>query len=345
MRYLYIALVCLLVSQIGIADQGDSSTSESVRQVAKLSVEPSEVKLHAASRQQLLLITAYASDGATWDVTHDCRVIIANPEVVQVDGSLLRAISDGSSRVEVRLGDQCVELPLKVEGCSISPPVHFSNDIVPTFSKLGCNSGGCHGRVQGQNGFKLSVFGYDPKADYEAIVEEGRGRRVFPGSPRNSLLLLKASAAVPHGGGMRLPEESLEYDLLHRWLDQGMPVGSDNAPKLERLEISPREREMKPGGEQQILATAIFSDGSRRDVSHAAQYASNATSVAEVNSQGVIRCGEQSGEAAITVNYMGSVSVVRVQRPRSSGKAHTAMPIRNRIDELVQSHLNQLGLN
>ena len=345
MRYLYIALVCLLVSQIGIADQGDSSTSESVRQVVKLTVEPSEVNLYAASRQQLLLITAYASDGATWDVTHDCRVIIANPEVVQVDGSLLRAISDGSSRVEVRLGDQCVELPLRVEGCSISPPVHFSNDIVPTFSKLGCNSGGCHGRVQGQNGFKLSVFGYDPKADYEAIVEEGRGRRVFPGSPRNSLLLLKASAAVPHGGGMRLPEESLEYDLLHRWLDQGMPVGSDNAPKLERLEISPREREMKPGGEQQILATAIFTDGSRRDVSHAAQYASNATSVAEVNSHGLIRCGAQSGEAAITVNYMGSVSVVRVQRPRSSGKEHTAMAIRNRIDELVQAKLIKMGLN
>ena len=344
MHYLCSAILCLIVSQVGSADQGDSSTEAAVNQVTMLTVEPSEVRLHAASRQQLLLITAHASDGTSWDVSRVCSVKIANPEVAQIDGSLLRAISDGSSRVEVTLGNQCVELPLKVEGCSISPPVHFSNDIVPTFSKLGCNSGGCHGRVQGQNGFKLSVFGYDPNADYDAIVREARGRRVFPGSPPNSLLLLKATATVPHGGGRRMAEDSVEYELLHRWLEQGMPIGGDDAPKLERLEVSPREREMKPGGEQQILATALFSDGSRRDVSHAAQYASNATSVAEVSPHGVVRCGGQSGEAAITINYMGSVSVVRVQRPRSSSKHHSAMPIRNRIDELVQAKLIKMGL-
>ncbi len=354
MRYLCVAIACLLVCSVASADQGDSSTKSptpsptvpgiSRLPIAEIIVEPSEVSLHPHSRQQLLLVTARSSDGTTFDITRECQVKIANIEIATIEDCVLRALADGKTTIEVTHGDLSIKVPLVVEGSAVSPPVHFANDVVPTFSKLGCNSGGCHGRVQGQNGFKLSVFGYDPKADYEAIVEEGRGRRVFPGSPTNSLLLLKASAAVPHGGGQRLVENSLDYDLLHQWLRQGMPKGSETAPTLQRLEVSPREREMEAGGQQQILATAIFTDGSRRDVSHAAQYASNATSVAEVTPLGLIRCGDQPGEAAITVNYMGSVSVVRVQRPRANAVPSQTVPVRNRIDELVQAKLSKMGL-
>jgi Protein of unknown function (DUF1553)/Protein of unknown function (DUF1549) len=327
--------------------------------IEKLTVEPNPLRLHSASRQQQLLITAHAGNGHAWDVTRAAKVVVADSQIASVSDGVLSAQSDGATEVVVALDHHALSVPIFVDGCHVSPPVHFANDIVPTFSKLGCNGGGCHGRVQGQNGFKLSVFGFDPKSDYEAIVDEGRGRRLFPSSPRNSLLLQKAIANVPHGGGQRLIDGSIDYHLLHRWIEQGMPIGNENAATLERLEVIPHERLMPAKAEQQILATAIYSDGSRRDVSQAAQYASNASSVAEVNSLGIVRCGELSGEAAITVNYMGKVSVVRIQRPRtlvtrvseeqtlvtrSVSEEQSVSEERSPIDRLVQSKLAKMGI-
>src|SRR5215208_3770371 len=106
-------------------------------------------------------------------------------------------------------------------------PLNFANDIVPIFTKAGCNAGGCHGKASGQNGFKLSLLGFEPAEDYEHIVREARGRRVFPGAPDQSLLLLKGINATPHGGGKRLDAKSDDYGLLVRWIAQGLPYGKD----------------------------------------------------------------------------------------------------------------------
>jgi hypothetical protein len=339
-----LAVILMWSPRLVAGDHESTSTQDSRSKIVKLTVEPSELKLHSANRQQQLLITAQSIEGHAWDVTRNCQIVIKDSTIASSEDGILRALADGNTELIVSLDDQSVRLPLIVDGCNVSPPVHFENDIVPTFSKLGCNGGGCHGRVQGQNGFKLSVFGYDPKADYEAIVDEGRGRRVFPGSPRQSLLLQKAIARVPHGGGQRLVDDSIDYHLFHRWIEQGMPLGSANAPTLERLEVSPRERSMLAKAEQQILATAIYTDGSRRDVSHAAQFASNAPTVAEVRPTGMIRCGELSGEAAITVNFMGKVSVVRIQRPRSTPTRSIEGVQRSPIDEFVQAKLSKMGI-
>ena len=127
--------------------------------------------------------------------------------------------------------------------------MHFANDVVPILSKLGCNSGGCHGKASGQNGFKLSVFGFDPEADYNALVKEGRGRRVFPASPEDSLLLAKPSGRVPHGGGLRLAAGSIDYQLVRHWIEQGMPVGAADAATVVAVEVVPRERVLRFGEE------------------------------------------------------------------------------------------------
>lgn len=315
------------------------------RRMERLVVEPSVLRLEATNPKQQLLVTAHFEDGAACDVTHRCNYKSANAAIATFEGSVVVSRSDGRTDLEISCDGQEFKLPITVEGCQQTPPVHFANDIVPVLSKLGCNSGGCHGRVQGQNGFRLSVFGYDPAADYQSIVEEGRGRRVFPASALNSLMIRKASSSVPHGGGKRLFEGSPEYALLQRWIEQGMPRGSETAAQLARLEVSPADRVLAAKAEQQILATAIFSDGSRRDVSHAAQFASNASAVAEVDNHGLVRCGEQSGEAAITVNYMGKVGVVRIQRPRATATNFLATyPVHNRIDELVWNKLDRMGL-
>ena len=310
-----------------------------------LSVEPAEILLHAASRQQQLLITAKRSDGTLIDVTRRVQFSIADQAIARLDGTALVGQRDGVTELTVSTAGLSATTRVRVQGFDHYPPVHFAIDVVPVLSKLGCNSGGCHGRANGQNGFKLSVFGFDPAADFDSIVKQARGRRVFPSSPARSLILSKPSGGVPHGGGVRLVKDSLDYELLYQWVDQGMPIGEEQAARLVGLYVSPPERELAAGGQQQILATAIYSDGSRRDVSSAALFSGNAPHVAEVDSRGLIRCGQIPGEAAITVNYMGQVAAVQVQLPRAGGPApYPELPVQNEVDPFVWAKLKKMGL-
>src|SRR5207344_368689 len=128
---------------------------------------------------------------------------------------------EGKTEIRVRHGNDTVHIPVDVTGMKSPRPVSFEQEIIPILTKATCNSGGCHGKAEGQAGFKLSVFGFDPEADYQAIVRETRGRRIFPASPENSLLLLKSAGIVPHGGGKKLDVDGLRYRRLHRWLREG----------------------------------------------------------------------------------------------------------------------------
>jgi hypothetical protein len=310
-----------------------------------LTVEPSEIVLHAASRQQQLLITAQGSDGKLIDVTRKATFSLVDEGVARVVGTTLVPRHDGLTPMTISVGGQSVRTTVHVRNIDDSAPVHFALDVVPVLTKQGCNSGGCHGRASGQNGFKLSVFGYDPLADYESIVKQARGRRVFLSSPGRSLMLTKPSGGVPHGGGIRLAQDSPDYELLARWIDQGMPVGDEQAPRLVGLRVSPEERELTAGTDQQILATAVYSDGSLRDVSSAALYSGNAPHVAEVDVRGLIRCGQAPGEAAITVNYMGQVAAVQIVSPRAGGpNPYPDLPVQNEVDPFVWTKLKKMGL-
>ncbi|MFN0053225.1 MAG: DUF1549 domain-containing protein [Planctomycetales bacterium] len=337
--------VCLAVIgciPFAMAEGGDSSAPETI---VRLSVEPAELRLHSASRAQQLLVTGQRSDGLPVDLTRAAQFKLDRPEIARIDGTRLFGVQDGTSTLTIEVAGLSLDVPIEIHGFERYPPVHFAGDVVPILSKLGCNSGGCHGRASGQNGFKLSVFGFDPAGDYEAIVKQARGRRVFAASPNGSLILTKPSGGVPHGGGVRLAKDSLDYELLSQWLDQGMPIGQNDAPRLTGLMVTPQEREIRPGGEQQIVATALYSDGSRRDVSSAAFYSTNAPHVAEVDPRGLIRCGQIPGEAAITVNYMGQVAAVEVRLPREGGPSpYPVLPIHNEIDRLVWSKLEKMGL-
>lgn len=343
------AIACLLAyHSVCLAEQPaevNQALESTAAPIMALAVEPTKIVLHAANRRQQLLVTAERADGKFVDLTRDAIFSLSESGVARIERAALVGIGDGATMLTVSAGGKSVTTSVQVRGFAEYPKVHFGSDVVPVFSKLGCNSGGCHGRASGQNGFKLSVFGFDPGADYDAIVKQARGRRVFPGSPSNSLILTKPSGRAPHGGGLRMSENSLDYQLLYHWIDQGMPVGDETGPRLTRLSVSPTEREMLPGGEQQILATAFYTDGSVRDVSLAAAYSSNAPQAAEVDSQGLIRCGTSPGEAAITVNYMGQVAAVQIQLPHSGGpNPFPELPVQNEIDPFVWSKLRKMGL-
>jgi hypothetical protein len=313
--------------------------------IVELTVEPAEIVLSGASRQQQIQVTARLEDGTLCDATHLGQFTLSDAKLARLNRAVVYGLADGQGHVDVQVGVRETRVRLRVEQFASYPSVHFANDVIPILSKLGCNSGGCHGKASGQNGFKLSVFGFDPQADYNALVKEARGRRVFPASPSDSLLVAKPSGRIPHGGGLRLPADSLDYELLVEWIKQGLSVGQPDAPTVVEIRLTPAERVMRFSGQQQLLVTAIYSDGSRRDVTAAAAYASNAPLVAEVDARGLVRVGRVPGQAAMTVNYMGHVAVMAIQVPRPDApRPYPEQPVHNPIDRLVWSRLEQMGI-
>jgi len=220
--------------------------------------------------------------------------------------------------------------------------VHFANEIVPILSKNGCNGGGCHGRSSGQNGFKLSLFGYEPSEDYDHIVKEARGRRVSPAAPEQSLLLLKGTNTVPHTGGKRLEVDSKEYELIVRWIRQGMPEGAPN-PVLTSIEVTPKESVLKKQATKQLKVIASYSDGSTRDITRTAIYDPVDKAMATVSNEGLVSLSDIPGDAAVMVRYQGQVAVFRATVP--VGKPQNKLPVaQNFVDEHVFRKLKILGL-
>ncbi len=166
--------------------------------------------------------------------------------------------------------------------------IDFENEVQPILTRFGCNSGPCHGKARGQGGFQLSLFGFDVQQDFDAIVKEGRGRRIFAGSPTESLLLSKPTAKVAHGGGKRLDAGSPEYQTILKWIEQGLPRKATNAPSVKSIAIEPAAVTLAPGQSIDAKITATYSDGTQRDVTRLAQFQSNEAPIASVDEAGRI---------------------------------------------------------
>ncbi|MEY3174670.1 MAG: hypothetical protein RLZZ436_2584 [Planctomycetota bacterium] len=223
-------------------------------------------------------------------------------------------------------------------------PVSFVNDVVPLLTRHGCNAGACHAKAgNGQNGFQLSLLGFEPAEDYEHLVKEARGRRLFAAVPENSLLLLKASGRVPHGGGRRMPEDSPAWLTIRDWIRQGAAWDASTAPTLQSLEVHPPRGIVPRHSQQQLQAFAIYSDGSRRDVTSRALFESNDRAMAEVTEAGLVTVSTIPGRANIMVRYQGQVTVFQAVIPL--GVPVESVPeSRNFIDDLVFANLRELGI-
>jgi len=318
----------------------------SSRFTSTLQVTPAAIELGGLNLQQQVQITLSDEGPFNRDVTRTAKLQLENQEVATVSPTgIVQAKSTGRTVLHVKVDNLQATIPVVSTASSQQTPVHFQRDILPLLSKLGCNSGGCHGRQAGQNGFKLSVFGFDPKADFEALTQQARGRRLFPAAPERSLLLRKATGDLPHGGGQRMTTDSVDQQILLSWIKQGVPWGKPGGPVLEKLVVQPEQIVMKTLQSQQLLVTAIYSDGSRRDVTSAASYSSNQSIIANVDETQQIKTGKHPGEAAITINYMGKVIASRVLIPRQTQQhALKQLPIANQIDTLVGQKLKTLGL-
>jgi uncharacterized protein DUF1549/uncharacterized protein DUF1553 len=197
-----------------------------------------------------------------------------------------------------------------------SRPFHFETDVVPILSRFGCNASGCHGKAEGQNGFKLSVFGFDPVADRVALAVEGRGRRTSPALPEKSLLLQKACGDMPHGGGVRIRKSTDEYRTLANWIAAGLPFGEATAPRVVSITVSPREQVLGLKAQQPLKVVAKFDNGFEENVTRHAKFQSNNDGLASVDEFGVVATGETPGDVAIMASYLGAVDVFRAMLPR-----------------------------
>lgn len=228
------------------------------------------------------------------------------------------------------------------EAQSTSPAVSFQTDVVPLLTKLGCNSGGCHGKDTGQNGFKLSLLGFEPEVDYHAIVNESRGRRIFPASPERSLLLLKATGISAHGGGARLDRESDDYRMMLSWIKQGARPSRSDEPKLERVTVTPQRYVFDSTRRQQPLTvTAFFSDGSTRDVSRRAVYVSNEPELAEVSKTGNVQVSDRSGLFAVMVRFGEQIAVFHGIIPYPQPAADTQAQLAEWEQTVARSFVDQ----
>ncbi len=295
----------------------------------------------AFSGQQLLV-----SDSGT-DVTRDATYTTSDPKVAKVDAKgYVTPTGDGSATVQITRGADKLEVPVTVKGFGLQARgVDFRTEVMPLLSKHGCNAGGCHGKQSGQNGFKLSLFGFDTQFDYEAIAKEARGRRLFAANPDQSLFLLKAAGKVPHGGGKRLPAESSDYAVIRRWIAVGAPASAPNTPKVTKLRVSPSDAVLKTGQQQQLVVVAEYSDGTTRDVTRQAEFFSNLDVVAAVDADAGVKAGKESGEAAIMARHMGFVAVFRAIVPH--GPPLSDLPQfkpNNKVDELAVAKWKKLGL-
>jgi hypothetical protein len=220
--------------------------------------------------------------------------------------------------------------------------VSFRNEIMPVLTKLGCNQGTCHGAQHGKGGFKLSLLGFEPDPDHTAIVKSAEGRRVTPFAPEESLLLLKPTLAVAHGGGKRLEPDSPEFELIRLWLEQGAPPPANDDPTVVELQVHPEHRLLEPDQEQGLEVVARFSDGTARDVSRHARYDTLNEAVAKVDPAGRARTVGQ-GETNIMVRYQGHSALARLTVPFGPTRPFE-FPIRNVIDEKATAKWRELGL-
>lgn len=314
---------------------------------------PAKIDLHGKAARQRLLVTA-VQNGKALDRTRDAGYRSENPLIVQVSADgVVTPVAEGSGTIVVKVGDQEARATVRVAAGARYLPVTFEKDVQAVLARAGCNAGACHGKSRGQNGFQLSLLGFDHDFDFNALTQEARGRRIFPAAPASSLLLLKGSGQMPHGGGRRLQPGDGLYETLERWISSGTPRIAATAPALAKITVEPTERLLTPsspgsvGSEQQLVVTAHYADGSSEDVTHLTMFQSNESVIASVTPEGRVKAGPLPGEAAIMARFMEKFAVSNVVIPLPGAvpaETYARLPRRNFIDGLVWDKLQRLGI-
>ncbi|MCA9077969.1 MAG: DUF1549 domain-containing protein [Planctomycetaceae bacterium] len=316
-------------------------------QAASVDVSPFEVTLTGMSNRQQLVVTR-TIDGDISDVTRQASYVSDDANVATIDErGVIRAVGQGSAVIRVDVEGLQQSVAVTVRDLGEANSLDFERDIQPILTRHACNSGPCHGKARGQNGFQLSLFGFDSDFDHQSLVKEARGRRVFFAAPEESLLLTKPTGIAPHGGGVRLEVGGEAYEMLRRWIAAGAPRRQPDTPTLTGVTIKPEARVLPYHASQQLQVTAHYSDDSMRDVTHMATYQSNESAIAAVDETGLVTASEVTGETAVMARYQGHFAVFTPSVPLPGdvpSEYYDDLPRRNFIDEHVYKGLERLSL-
>ncbi|HUK34591.1 MAG TPA: DUF1549 domain-containing protein, partial [Vicinamibacterales bacterium] len=281
------------------------------------------------------------------DLTPKTTWASSNTNIAAVSESgMVTPVSDGQADITAKSGAFTATVRVTVQGSKAPFTWSFRNNVVPVLTKSGCNSGSCHGALAGKNGFKLTLRGYDPEADYYTLTRQAVGRRVSLAEPKTSLMLLKPTFVVPHGGGRRFKNDSLEYRILEEWIAAGALPPTDKDAEVTGLEVYPASATLQPNAEQQLVVRAKYSDGRVEDVTHWVKYSSNNEGTASVDDNGHVKMNGP-GEAAVTLWYSSRVLYSRLTVPypnQISASTYDNFPRRNYIDDLVIDKLRKLNI-
>ena len=313
--------------------------------LAGVKIYPPEVSLDTNADLQRLVAVATYNDGTTRDITNKVEFEPKDSSLISVEGNIFRPRKDGETTIKIKFHGKDAAIPIKISDAEKERPVSFRLDVMPVFMRASCNTGSCHGSARGQDGFMLSLFGYDPVGDYYRVTRELSGRRIDLAYPAESLLVEKATEAVPHTGGKLFSKDSEYHDTLVSWLKAGAPDDPEDIATPTSLNIYPDQAVLEGKGRtQQFIAVAGYSDGTTRDVTSLTVFETNNAPSAEISKDGMVTAGNR-GEAFVMARFatftVGSQVIVipeglNYQRPKFASK--------NYIDGLVSDKLHKLRI-
>jgi hypothetical protein len=314
---------------------------------AELKVLPAEVPLAGPHASQRLLVLTGDGSHVTGDRTAQTKFTSSNPAVATVDAAgVVRPVGDGEATVTATADGMTATATVKVSKFKEPADWSFRNHVIPMMTKAGCNSGACHGALAGKGGMKLSLRGYAPNDDFFVMTRQARGRRVDRLEPARSLILLKPTLAVSHGGGQKLEVDSPDYRVLADWIASGAPGPKDTDTRVTRLEVLPSAAILKPKDTLQVVVRAWYADGHAEDVTHWAKFSSSEELVAGVDAEGKVTVAGH-GEAAVSVWFSNFVAANRITSPLANTidpKVFADAKRNNYIDDLVLKKLEALRI-
>ncbi|MDB6126012.1 MAG: hypothetical protein JWQ71_5005 [Pedosphaera sp.] len=311
-----------------------------------ISILPGRFKLSGSAARQQLLIEQFKDNLFVGQITNNISFTSSDTNVLKIEKGVALPLKNGTVTIQAKVGKQIAKAEVTIENMDKPFEWSFRNHVQPVLAKSGCSAGACHGAAAGQNGFKLSLRGYDDEGDYLTLTRRAIGRRIVPSDPGRSLMLLKPTGAVPHKGGKRFEVGSIDYQVLSEWIAAGTPGPKKDEPRIERIEILPEHFISQPGSTQQLSVLAYFTDGHTEDVTHWVKYTSANGLVAQVDDNGEVKT-IGFGEGAITGWYLSRIAIATATAPytnKVSKSVFTKAKRRNFIDEQVMEKLQSLNL-
>ena len=310
---------------------------------AAVEVFPADVNLKYVRDKQSLVVRTTEANGVNRDVTADAKFTLADPTKARIEKGVVYPVADGQTTLKVEYQGQSIEVPVKVEEAKTDQPVSFRLDVMPVFMKAECNR--CHGAARGQDGFRLSLFGFDPEGDHYRLTRELSGRRINLAIPEESMLVTKAVGAAPHTGGKLFEKDSEMAKTLVRWLAAGAPDDAPDVAKPTSLELLPKKLVLEsPGQNFKITVRVHYSDGTDRDVTSLALFLTSNEGSAKISKDGVITTGTR-GEAFVMARYATfTVGTQVIVIPKGLKYEWPKVEERNFIDQLVDDKLRNLRI-